>query len=109
MDYVVDFNMMTDFHDDDDIVDFIDIDGDVNIDAEHYPRLISELLEYIELNKLPEDSLIDVMTQFCLVKNIDVRLLGDAIYDDEYLKAYIKKDCEVRGLIQSDYVNVTDW
>lgn len=108
MDYIVDFDSECDLHDDD-IVDFIDIDGSVDFNSENYPILINELLKYIELNKLPEDSLIDIMTQFCLSKKIDVRVLGDAVYDDEYLKAYIQKDCEIHGLLKSEYVKDLDW
>lgn len=75
-----------------------------------YPFLIRDLLVYMEEVLFKYDcSLLEIIEQFATKKELDIRQVGDAISEDEYLKAYIKKDCEVRGIIKSDYQAQEDW
>lgn len=76
-----------------------------------YPFLINDILKYIEKFKEsnPELALIEIIVQYSFEKKIDLRLIGDAIQDDEYIKSFIKKDSEFHGLLFSDNKEELDW
>ena len=87
---------------------------------ENYPFLIATLLEHInsvksnQLNKSTscsndELSLIDIIMDFTLKYNLDVELVGDAIRSDFYFKSFIKKDCELHGIIKSEIQEIEEW
>ena len=68
---------------------------------EGYPFLVNDVLKYIEEIKISDnyenESLIEIIVQYSLNNKIDIRLIGDAISEDEYFKSFIKSDCEFRG------------
>jgi len=76
-------------------------------DEKDYPKLVAEVLKFIEETKLhhPELSLIDIIFDFSFQYDIAVECVGDAINDDIYFKSFIAKDCELHNNIK----NETDW
>lgn len=68
-----------------------------------YPFLINDLLKFIEIAKESDTdlSLVEIIVQYSFKNSIDLRLIGDAIQDDEYLKSFIKKDSEFHGLLNN--------
>lgn len=68
-----------------------------------YPFLINDVLRFIEAMKETntELSLIEIIVQYSFNNSIDLRLIGDAIQDDEYLKSFIKKDSEFHGILDN--------
>nr|DAQ72278.1 MAG TPA: late-transcription coactivator [Caudoviricetes sp.] len=62
---------------------------------------INKFYEYLRNNKTNE-SIIDLLEDFCFEYNISYEEIGMLISEDEYLKDFVKKDCINRGLIKSD-------
>ena len=66
---------------------------------EKYPFIINELMEFIiEVKKRDNEqsSLIDIIMEYCLKKDLDIEMFGDAIRDDIYFMSFIEKDIESR-------------
>lgn len=78
----------------------LDTECIVDICESTYPRIINDLLRYIELNRLDEP-LVDTIVQYSFDKKIDLMLIGDAIKDDEYFKMYIERDSEHHNLLKN--------
>ena len=76
---------------------------------EAYPFLINNILEYIEEMKKEDDtlSLIEIIVNYSFKNKIDLKLIGDAISEDEYFKQFIQKDSEFHGTIGTE--KVIDW
>lgn len=76
---------------------------------EAYPFLINNILEYIEEMKKEDDtlSLIEIIVNYSFKNKIDLKLIGDAISEDEYFKQFIQKDSEFRGIIGTE--KEIDW
>lgn len=62
---------------------------------------INKFYEYLRNNKTNE-SIIDLLEDFCFEYNISYEEIGMLISEDEYLKDFVKKDCINRGLIKYD-------
>ena len=84
----------------------LDTECIVDICESTYPKIINDLLRYIELNRLDEP-LVETIVQYSFDKKIDLMLIGDAIKDDEYFKMYIERDSEHHNLLKSD--KQEDW
>lgn len=78
----------------------------VDICESTYPRIINDLLRYIELNRLDEP-LVETIVQYSFDRKIDLMLIGDAIKDDEYFKMYIERDSEHHNLLKN--TKQEDW
>lgn len=89
-----------------DITQAYEVNGDSVIEDlcdENYPIIIKNLLKYIDKVKnldKSDSSLIEIIIDYSFKYNIDLRVIGDAIQDDEYLKSFIKRDSEFRGIIE---------
>ena len=61
-----------------------------------YPFVVNEVINYIVNRKQTEKnlSLVDIISDFCQKKSMNIELVGDAIASDVYLKSFIEKDCE---------------
>lgn len=86
---------------------YYDMEGNKNFTIDDYPQLINDLLYHIDniKSKDPSSSLIDIVMDFSFTKNIDIEAVSDAINSDDYLKSFIQKDCEFRGIVR----NNSDW
>lgn len=92
-----------------DTLGFYDITTNESIEQicnESFPYLIKDILEYIEVIKKSKyysgESLVEIITQYALDNKIDIRLIGDAISEDEYFKTFIKHDAEHHGYLEKE-------
>lgn len=110
------------FDDFTEIDDFVEIDISEAYELSHgskiedlcndaYPFLINDILKYIEeMKKIDESlSLTEIIVNYSFKKKIDLKLIGDAISEDEYFKQFIKKDSEFRGILSSESDMEVDW
>ncbi|UOK16791.1 hypothetical protein [Vibrio phage phiKT1024] len=69
-----------------------------------YPFLVNDIMKYIEVTKSNDRyiSLMDIMLDYSMKKDISVEVIGDAIASDEYFKSFIEKDCEMHRIILSE-------
>ena len=84
--------------------------GDIeDLCNEAYPFLINNILEYIEEMKKEDESLslIEIIVNYSFKNKIDLKLIGDAISEDEYFKQFIEKDSEFHGIIGTE--KAIDW
>lgn len=74
-----------------------------------YPFLVHDIMKYIEMNKNNDRniSLMDIMLDYSVKKDVSVEMIGDAIASDEYFKSFIEKDCEMHRIILSE--KQEDW
>lgn len=74
-----------------------------NID-DIYPFLVNDLMQYIEKTKKNERtvSLMDIILDYSMKKDISVEMIGDAIASDEYFKSFIEKDCEMHRILLTE-------
>lgn len=74
-----------------------------NID-DLYPFLVNDIMKYIEKIKKDEKSisLMDIMLDYSMKKDISVEMIGDAIASDEYFKSFIEKDCEMHRILLTE-------
>lgn len=96
-------DMVNDLEDDIDYTQAYSLDTDciVDICETAYPKLINDLLKYIELNRINEP-LIEIIVQYSFDRKIDLMMIGDAIKDDEYFKMYIERDSEHHNLLKNN-------
>lgn len=69
-----------------------------------YPFLVNDIMKYIELTKSNDRyiSLMDIMLDYSMKKDISVEMIGDAIASDEYFKSFIEKDCEMHRILLTE-------
>lgn len=93
-------------------VDF-DLPGDSFVLSENYPFLVNDLLKFIDKVKSETHrvslGLLEIIEDYANMNDLDIRLVGEAISEDDEFTAYVRKDCEVRGILKSDYVTTEDW
>lgn len=78
---------------------------------ETFPFLINDLMQYIQQIKTVERnlSLIDILVDFSLKKDIPVEVIGEAISTDIYFKSFIQKDCELHGFFKTNIKELDKW
>lgn len=80
---------------------------------ESYPKILSDLLKFIDYLKSKDKdkilSIVDIIIEFSDKYDLDVDLVGEAIGTDEFFKAYVKKDCELRNIIPTDKKQMQEW
>lgn len=81
---------------------------------EQYPDLINEIMQHIESVKRRDknkdfNSLIEIISDFAAKKDIEIDLVADAINSDVYFKSFIKKDCEVHGILETEDKSIDTW
>lgn len=69
-----------------------------------YPFLVNDIMKYIEVTKSNDRyiSLMDIMLDYSMKKDISVEMIGDAIASDEYFKSFIEKDCEMHRILLTE-------
>ncbi|WXB47867.1 hypothetical protein WCWAEYFT_CDS0165 [Vibrio phage VB_VaC_TDDLMA] len=69
-----------------------------------YPFLVNDIMKYIEVTKNNDRyiSLMDIMLDYSMKKDISVEMIGDAIASDEYFKSFIEKDCEMHRILLTE-------
>jgi len=73
----------------------------VNINSEeHYPKIVNNLVNYIINIKETgsDDSMFDLVVDYCIKKNVPIELVSDAIDSDECFKDLIRQDNNFREL-----------
>lgn len=78
---------------------------------ETYPFLINEILKYIHNIKAlgSNDSLIEIIADYCNREGVDEDLVGDAISSDTYFKSFIEKDCINNKIFLTDVNRIDEW
>lgn len=81
------------------------------VNENEYPFLINDIMLYIEQIKEVETdiSLIEIITDFCFKKDIELSIVGEAISNDVYFKSFIQKDCELHGFFKTNIKELDKW
>jgi len=66
----------------------------MNTLTEHYSEIVNAVMLYIIEHKKVDKSIgmIDLISDFCLKKNVPIEIVGDAIASDTYFKQFIETD-----------------
>lgn len=66
----------------------------MNTFTKHYPEIVNAVMLYIIDHKKIDETIgmIDLISDFCLKKNVPIELVGDAIASDLYFKQFIETD-----------------
>jgi len=76
-----------------------------------FPFVISGVMGYIETvkNQGTSESLVDIILDYCLKKDVSIDLIGDAINSDVYFKSFIQKDCEMHKIFKTKGNKLDEW
>lgn len=68
-----------------------------------YARITNDVLKFVLKEKAKNSalSIVELITSFCFMKNLEVEMVGDAISQDFYFKQLIETDLKSR--------TVSDW
>lgn len=65
-----------------------------------YARITNDVLKFVMREKAKNSSLsiVELITSFCFVKNLEIELVGDAISQDFYFKQLIETDLKSKTI-----------
>lgn len=65
-----------------------------------YARITNDVLKFVmrEKSKNSSLSIVELITSFCFVKNLEIELVGDAISQDFYFKQLIETDLKSKTI-----------
>ncbi len=71
------------------------------------PKIPSDFIILInEINKIPENSLLDKILTYCEQNNFDIQEIGDILSENEKFKRTLWIDCVDRYVIQDEYLKI---
>jgi len=104
--------------------DFTNIEKDIDIknpeqiskeiaieNSKSYPFIVNNVMKYIIIKKesSPNASLIELINDYCIKKQVPVELVGDAIASDVYFTSFIESDCKFNNIIGSEHKSSDLW
>lgn len=66
---------------------------------EYYNKLCKDVFKYVidMRKKQPELAILELIYQYALINNLELELVGDAIYDNEEFKSMIASECKIKS------------
>lgn len=66
---------------------------------EYYNKLCKDVFKYVidMRKKQPDLAILELIYQYALINNLELELVGDAIYDNEEFKSMIASECKIKS------------